>query len=383
VGSLHAVSLTSIDQLRAAAPAWDDLWCRSEVALPTARAELIAQWVEQFRPDAAFRAVAIEADGRWIAALPLVDCRVGWLIPAGGLPGNAWSPCGDLLLDHEADADAAIDLLLASAGRLPWLVLWLNETSHESPRWRALLRGCDRAGILATHHEQYRVGRVEIREDWHSYERQLPKNHRQAMNRAARRLGAEGRLQFERCSHCDADQVEPWLQRVFEVEDRGWKGRTGTSVLRTPGMFQFFVRRAEQHARWGQLEIATLRLQERVIASLYGFRGKGVYFAHKIGYDPDFAAFSPGQLLFFLLLEQLHHDGDVQALDFMGPLNQSLSRWRPATYGVGRLALAMHRPLGRAAIYAYKNWWPRLCQVRAGCSLDAGVPVVDAPPLLT
>ena len=377
VSALRAVPLTSIDQLRAMAPKWDDLWWRSDVALPTARAEFVAQWVEHFRADALFGAVAIEDDGQWIAALPLVGCRVGWVLPAGGLPGNAWSPCGDLLLDRAADADAAIDLLLSPASGLPWPLLWLNETPRETSRWRRV-RACGRAGIPATYREQYRVGRVEIRQDWDSYQRQLPKNHRQAMTRAARRLGTEGRLQFQRFSHLAMDQVEPWMLKIFEVEDLGWKGRAGSSVLRTPGMLSFFVRHAEEHARAGQLEIATLHLDEQLIAFLYGFRGKGVCFAHKIGYDPFFAPYSPGQLLFFRLLEQLHQDDEVRALDFMGPLNQSLSRWRPETYGVGRLALAMRRPLGRAALYAYKNWWPWLSQVRAGCSWDAA-PSAEIP----
>ena len=122
-------------------------------------------------------------------------------------------------------------------------------------------------------------------------------------------------------------------------------------------MFRFFVRHAEQLARWGQLETAALRLDGRLLAFVYGFRAKGVYFAHKISYDPDFAAFSPGQVLFNHILEQLHGDGETRALDFVGPLNQSLSRWRPTSYGVGRVVLAPRKLLGRGAMYAYAHWW--------------------------
>ena len=180
------------------------------------------------------------------------------------------------------------------------------------------------------------------------------------MNRAAKRLACEGDVQFERLTQLDAPNVKPWLREAFEVEDLSWKGRSGTSVLRTPGMFDFFARQAEQLAAWGQLDVSTLRLNGRIVAFAYGFRSKNVVFAHKIGYDPQFSAFSPGQLLFFHLLEQLHADDKIRALDFMGPLTQSLSRWRPATYGGGRVALAPRRLLGRAAMFAYKNVWRRL-----------------------
>jgi len=371
VDQLHTIHLTSIEDLRNNATAWDNLWWRSDVSLPLARAESLAQWVEHFRPRADFHALAVARSGRWIAALPLVSHRVGWLIPSGCLPGNPWSPCGDLLCDATAEADAAMDVLLSAAARLPWQLLWLNDAVPETPRWQALLRACGRANLSAHYHERYRVGRVEIAGGWDLYRKRLPKNHRQGMSRAARRLECEGEVQFEMHSRFVPSAVEPWLAEAFEVEDLGWKGAGGTSVLRTPGMFPFFVRQAEQLARWGQLETAALRLDGRMLAFVYGFRAKGVYFAHKIGYDPRFAAFSPGQLLFHHLLERLHDDDQTNALDFVGPLSQSLSRWRPATYGVGRVAVAPGRLFGRAAMCAYRHVWRRFRPGKAAATAAA------------
>lgn len=368
MNNLRLIHLTSVEELRAAASNWDDLWWRSEVVLPTVRAEMLAQWVEQFKPETAFHALIIADDGRWVAALPLVGGRVGWVIPAGGLPSNPWAPCGELLLDPTTDVDGALDLLMAAAADLPWQLLWLNEAVPESPRWQSFLRACDRAEISTSYHERYRVGRVEIDRTWDIYQKRLSKNHRHSMSRSSRRLACEGDVQFEMHSRMAVEEVEPWLQAALEVEDRGWKGKSGTSVLRTPGMFRFFTRQAEQLAQWGQLETAALRLDGRMLAFVYGFRAKSVYFAHKISFDSHFAAFSPGQLLFHHILERLHSAGGTQALDFMGPLTQALSRWRPATYGVGRVALAPHRLLGRAALYGYKHWWRPLRDLEAAAA---------------
>ena len=376
---LRAIHLTSIEQLRASASAWDDLWWRSDVALPTTRAELIAQWIERFCPKSVFHAIAVEADGRWIAALPLVGRRVGWVLPAGDLPSNEWSPCGELLLDASTDTDAALDLLLAATDCLPWQMLWLNDTIPDSPRWRAMLHACNRAGLLSAHHHRYRVGRVEIGRDWGAYLRHLRKGHRQNMHRVARRLDAEGRVQLETCSEFSPAQVESRLRAAFEIEDQGWKGAAGTSVLGSPGMFPFFVRQAEQLADWGQLEFASLRLGHQIIAFVYGYRAKGVFFAHKIGYDPRFAAFSPGQLLFFRLLERLHNEGSVHALDFMGPLTESLARWQPTTYDVGRIAVALRHPLGLTAMYAYKHWWPTIRRLKGELAPPTARPPVESP----
>jgi hypothetical protein len=376
VSDMHCIHLTSVEQLRDAATSWDDLWWRSDLSLPTMRAELLAQWTEQFKPRARFHALVVADQQRWLAALPLVSCRVAKLIPAGVLPSNSWSPCGELLLDGAAEADAALDLLLAETQELPWQLLWLNEAVCEAPRWRRFVHACDRANVPWCYHERFRVGRVEIDRNWDIYQKRLPKNHRQGMARALRRLSYEGDVRFEMRSRLDVDDVEPWLRAAFEVEDHSWKGTAGTSVFRTPGMFRFFVHHAEQLARWGQLETAALRLDGRILAFVYGFRAKGVYFAHKIGYDPRFAAFSPGQLLFNHIFERLHSEGDVRALDFMGPLNQSLSRWRPTTYGLGRLAIAPRRLLGRAAMYAYRHWWRPLrnLETAAADRLHDGLP---------
>jgi CelD/BcsL family acetyltransferase involved in cellulose biosynthesis len=360
VNSLHTIHLTSVAELRAEAAAWDDLWQRSDVSLPLLRAELLAQWVEHFAPRADFHALIVADGVRWAAALPLVSCRVGRVLLAGGMACNPWSPCGDLLCDAAAaEDDAAMDLLAAAATQLPWPLLWLNDATPEAPRWQSLIRACSRMGVSTCSHEQCRVGRLEIVGDWATYQKQLAKNHRQAMNRAVRRLADEGNLQFEMPRLEPAD-AEPWLREAFAVEDLSWKGQSGTSVLRTPGMFEFFAAQARQLALWGQLETAALRLDGRMLAFMYGYRAKHVCFAHKIGYDPRFSAHSPGQLLFYHILERFHGDGQTRAIDFMGPMTQSISRWRPATYGMGRVVIAPRRLFGRAAMFAYQNVWRRL-----------------------
>jgi CelD/BcsL family acetyltransferase involved in cellulose biosynthesis len=378
VDDLRFIQITSIDQLRAAAPDWDDLWWRSAVETPLARAEMLAQWLEHFRPNGGFRAIVVADRQRWVAALPLVACRVGRVIPAGALPCNPWACCGELLLDPATDADAVCQGLLAAVGRLRWPLLWLDAVVAESPQWKALLRGRQQAGMPGSFHHRFRIGRVEISQPWEVYQKRLAKNHRQGMVRAQRRLTCEGEVCFEMGSRLEPPQVAPWMQEALKVEDLGWKGDAGTSILRSGKMAPFFIRQAEQLARWGQLETAAVRLDGQMAAFLYGMRAKGVYFAYKIGYDPQLAAFSPGQLVFHHVLERLHSDGQTQALDFMGPLNQAQMRWRPATYCLGRLVLAPRGGIGRVALFAYQHLWRRLSQWRNPASAEALQPA-DCP----
>ena len=101
----QVIHLRSLEELRAAASDWDDLWRRSEVTFPTMRAELLAQWIEHFAAGAEFHAIAVQQEGRWVAALPIVRRKIGRLINAGVLPCNEWSSSGECLLDFSADVN--------------------------------------------------------------------------------------------------------------------------------------------------------------------------------------------------------------------------------------------------------------------------------------
>lgn len=357
------VHLDSIDQLCAAAPAWDDLWRRSELTLPTLRAELVAQWVGQFAPRAEFHALAVEDQGQWVAALPLVRRKVARVIDAGAMPINEWSSSGDLLLDATARVDTALDALVAAMVELPRQLFWLEEVAIDSPRWKAFQAAISRAAVAAHFQEQLQLGRIEIGHDWEAYKRRWSRKHRQQMARHARRLAGRGDVQLKVLSALAPEEVEGWMRRGFEVEDRSWKGTAGTSVLRTPGMFTFFTRQAEQLARWGHLELVFLECGRRPIAFSYGLSAKGVYHSYKVGYDPEYAGYSPGQLLRYQLFRRFYGDPRRRAIDCMTP-SDAHGKWKPATYAVGRLVVASRRLLARAALHTYKYCWPHVRRLR-------------------
>jgi hypothetical protein len=346
--------------LRAVAGKWDDLWWRSDVTMPTVRAELVAQWVEQFAPQSRFHALVVEDQDQYVAALPLVDHRIAPLVQVGGLPSNEWAPSGSLLLDEQADTHAVLDVLVEAIEELPWPLLWLDAACLQSAAWKALLSALERAGLKFADHLRYRVGWLAVSGDWQQYQNCWSRNHRQQLRKFARRLEKEGALRVRIESTLAAEQVDVHLRRGFEVEDRNWKGRSGTSVLRTPGMYDFLLRQAQQLAQWGQLEIVTLECQEMPMAFEYAWAAKGVYHSFKVGYDEQFAAFSPGQLLRYYLLERFHDEPVRRGIDFLGPLTGAVAKWRPETYDVGRLVIAQRRPFGRALFCAYRHLWPQV-----------------------
>jgi len=333
-------TLENSDDLRRAAPRWDDLFLRSETALPTLRAEQIALWLASFASHERFRALVVEDEGRLVAGLPLVDRRRARMFKTSSLPTNLWSASGDLLLDPLCDVVRATDLLAEGIQRLSSTLCWFDLVPLGMPRWQALLAALDRRGLTTSIQALYTIGQIEIGGDWAAYEASRSRNHRQQMRKLARRLDRQGETYLRRYSQCDRGELPALLKRGFEVEDRSWKGTEGTSVLRTPGGFEFYLRQAELLNSRGELQLVFLEHAGRPIAFEYGWLAKQTYFSPKVGYDDEFAAFRPGQLLRMKLYEEFHALGDCRRVDFLGPLSEATARWSNADYEISRLVIA-------------------------------------------
>ena len=144
---LRVIHLRSVEELRAAASDWDDLWQRSEVTFPTMRAELLAQWIEHFAAGAEFHAIAVEQGGRWVAALPMVRRKIGRLINAGVLPCNEWSSSGECLLDPSADVNRVMEVFLDALMDCNWPCFGSTRRFWKPPAGRLLCRLSPTSGL--------------------------------------------------------------------------------------------------------------------------------------------------------------------------------------------------------------------------------------------
>ncbi len=316
------------------------------------------------RGAAVVRTLAVEQDGRFVAALPLVGGRLKRFIPIGRLPYNNWSWAGDLLLDPAADIPEALSTLLAGLSQLGWPLIWFDAIPFEAPRWRQFAAAANDRGLRTQTRESFRVAEIAIDHDWPGYMRRWSKNHRRQIKRMESRADTAGGAVLT--AHCELrpDEIEPLLRRGFKIEDSGWKGAAGTSVLKAPGRFEYHLQEASEIAKIGALQISFLEFQGRPIAFEYGWNCKGVQHAFKIGYDESFAELTPGQLLRHRLLQRYFADPRQRTLDFLGPLTDATAKWATATYPVGRLVLSTGSLSGRVVLHAYRSWWPWIQRLR-------------------
>lgn len=353
---MHLRTLQSTSELRAAAAQWDDLWSRSEARLPTVRAEQLALWIDTFAPTSTFRALVVEHEGQFQAALPLVDRVVGRSIRLAGLPSNVWSSSGELQVAVGEQSAAAVAALVEGLDQLDWPLFWFDLVNVSAPAWQQLLSTCRQHGLDVHRSELYRIGQIEVRHDWPAYLRALSSNHRRQMRVRLARLQKQGSLQLVSQSRFDEGALQAALRTGFEVEDRSWKGAAGSSVLQSPGIIEFYCRQATELQAAGLLRLNTLELDGHPIAFEYGWDAKGSYFSPKVGYDPAYAPYSPGQLLRYCLLELFHADRDRLLFDFLGPLCDATAKWATRTYPIDRVVIAPRRRLSKLCVNLLWGW---------------------------
>lgn len=369
--------LKTVSELRDVADAWDDLWRRSDTALPTAQAGPLSLCLQHFWNSQEFRAIVVENEGRMIAALPLVGASVAPGVHVGRLTHSDWSTGGDLMIDSPTDPDEVVRQLRLGMQELPWPLLWLTGCRRESTAWRLLLNEwvCSSPSVVS--HQRFDVGLVEIPDDFDAYQASWSKNHRRHMRKATRKIAADGENELKVFSELAVDEVEPLLRSGFEMEHRGWKGDAGTSVLATSGMFEFYLKQAQQFAATGNLQLVFFYHQGRPIAFEYGWQSKGCYITPKVAYDEQFSQYTPGQLLRYFYLQRMSEEGPGQMVDFLGPLSEATAKWTTDTYTIDTVLVAIRPIVGRALMSAYRT----LRRVKGLPSVETVTPLDALGPL--
>ncbi len=350
--------LESMAELRAAAVGWDELWQRSDAALPTSRAELVAQWVEHFAPHSRSAMIVVRDGARPVAALPLtVGGPAGFSV--GRLPGNAWTTAGELLLDSGCDMAAACDQLVRGLVDLRLPLIVFDGAATDRPSWRQFAAALVRQGIQPVVRPRFFVERLQLAADWQTFLAGRSRGLRRQIRRVRGRAEAAGTLRLQVLAGLSTAAVAKWLRIGLEIEDRGWKGRAASSVLKSPGMFDFYLEQARRAALWGQLRLVFLELDGVPIAFEYGWLSKGVYFSPKVAYDEAYAQLSPGQLLRAELVERFHADRSCESIDYLGPSSRATADWSTEHYPVARVLIPTTRT-GRIALAGYETLRPIL-----------------------
>lgn len=309
--------------LLALAPEWEALWRRVPRASPFMAPAWLLAWWRQFGTGAPVVAVQREA-GRLVGVLPLyllqeTDCRK--LLPIGAgttdqldallSPGVAVGPLVQAALDRARQAGADVcDLIEVPPGSAlhgiapsGWSMHWTDGSPCPVLALPTTIPG------LAT---------------------VLPANTlrklRMNRNRAARAGGV-------RIATADAGTVGPMLETLIRLHRSRWLAQAEHGVLTDPKVLAFQREAAPALLQAGVLRLQTLEAGGVTVAACYTLlAGDDRILFYLSGYDPAFAAISPGTLLLASLIEQAIAEGRREA-DFL----RGREAYKYAWGGVDRL----------------------------------------------
>jgi CelD/BcsL family acetyltransferase involved in cellulose biosynthesis len=272
-------------------------------------------WFEEYE-DAARPLVAVLAGeegsirGLMPFALPVSGrprtCRI-----AGANLGDCFSP---LAVDGEerAVATAAGEALRNVA--VPWSVLALDHVEDPDAWIGGLEEGL---GLRVRRHllSSAQLPWVDLSsyEGWEGYLASRSSHLRKRLRWLERRQARDHAVRVRRTER--ADQVPEDIATFFELHDRRWAGRGGSSL--DSDRARAFHRRFAQAAQaQGWLRLWFLEFDGAPVAAWYGWRLGSRYSFYNGGFDPDFSSLSPGLALLATVIESAFAEG-AAAFDFL------------------------------------------------------------------
>ncbi|MDB6088018.1 MAG: glycosyl transferase group 1 [Gammaproteobacteria bacterium] len=141
----------------------------------------------------------------------------------------------------------------------------------------------------------------------------LARRLRDNLRRSERRAWEQGEVLHEIATPATRAEL---LGAVFQLHAARWSARGETGVLDTRAHLQFHEEATAGLQARGLLRLHVLRIGSHVVAAQYILRHQQRAYLYITGFDPSFAALSPGALLTRRVLEQAVRDGDRE-FDFL------------------------------------------------------------------
>jgi CelD/BcsL family acetyltransferase involved in cellulose biosynthesis len=305
--SLQVEEVTTTARLEALAPAWQDLWRRAPGATPFhAPAWLIPWWREIDGGD--LRVLVARRGERMVGLLPMYlqhDGEGGKLLPLG----IAISDYLDGLFEEGLGAIAAETMLRHLAERDDWRRCELHPLRARTPLLEARAPPDHVDGVLPF--EPCLV--VEIPPGARELKDVLPSKIRDNLRYFQRRAERAGRVSFEMAT---AATLPEFVEALFRLHDARWQQLGQPGVLTEPAIRRFHRAAAPLLHRAGLLRVHALRLDERIVAVMYALVAKSRAYCYLCGFDPEFAALSPGTLIFGQSIWQGMREG-AREVDFL------------------------------------------------------------------
>ena len=293
---------------------------------PFYRPEWIAAHIKAFSPHAKVVLLTVSSGGRFLFVLPLLQ---EWAVFSGipvrkfRAPVNSHSCRFDAVRHSGPQGDAAVAAAWNHLQNLrDWDLLEIQDVP-EGGTISALARAASENAFHAVRVPNLRNPYVPIPADPADL-KNLPINARlRGKLRAIRReLDTQGGWKFLRIDK--ADQAA--LDRFYELESSGWKGREGSAIACNPNTRQFYNEISKCAERFGYFCLYSLELKGELLAAHFGLSHRGRYFSPKVAYNEKLPQYASGHLIVSEILQDCASRG-ICEYDITGVNDEWKMKW--------------------------------------------------------
>jgi CelD/BcsL family acetyltransferase involved in cellulose biosynthesis len=166
---------------------------------------------------------------------------------------------------------------------------------------------------------------LDLPKEWDSFLQGLSVSRRSDFRRKRRCLEKAGVVNTRVCIPSSRDFSE-LLQESLLVEEKSWKGREGTSVLKKPQLHQFFETYLRKACEQGVLRFCFIDIDDRPVSMHIAIQSHQALWILKLGYDEAFAKCSPGTQLAMDTIEYSVQQG-LARYEFLGSEEPWQNAW--------------------------------------------------------
>jgi CelD/BcsL family acetyltransferase involved in cellulose biosynthesis len=317
VSDLRVEEITTAEGLAALAPEWTGLWQLAPGATPFQAPAWLIPWWRHFGQRELVALCAFQGD-QLAGLLPLyiyeeppqrkllpVGIGISDWLDALCLPGREHEVAAALLA---AIARRAARFDLCDLQPLPPESLLLEAAADGLADERIALEPCPVLRLSAA---------------GEALEASLPPRRRRKLRYYRRRAEAAGRLQFETATPATLGEL---LDAFGALHAARWARQGLPGVLADDAVRTFHVEAAPALLEQGMLRLHALRLDQRIVAVLYGLLAKGRFLSYLSGFDPDLAGLGVGSLVIRHAIEQAALEG-AREFDFLRGREAYKYRW--------------------------------------------------------
>lgn len=277
--------------------AWNRLAQDAELDHPFLEHLWTRTWWECFGQGTRMHLLLVKDGGDLVGIAPLMETSVrmfGITLRRLGFFYNAHVPRSGFLISRKAQGvHSAIWNYLSNKPQ--WDLLQLCQLQAGSETMQSLSDLAAGSGYKTETWASSDCPYIPIRTTWDEYSAGLSAKHRANLRNRAKRLDSLGPAETESIS--TQEGLEAAMADGLRLEAAAWKGDAGTAISCDPALAEFYSRLAHRSAQRGWLRLRFLRSRSERIAFDYSLCYKRRVFLLKHGYDPQYAPFSPSQLL--------------------------------------------------------------------------------------